>query len=143
MNLPSRSRLPIREVLRFGFSGLASVGAYLGCLHVLIRFIDQLWLAGAIAYVLSMLVNYTLQRKLTFKSDRSHGQAAPRYLLVHAVGVAITGTTLEVGVSVLGFPLAIVQIVGVLLAAGWSYVGQKTWVFTRLSQTEYARKAGS
>jgi putative flippase GtrA len=132
----TRSQLPIAEIVRFAFSGLASVGAYLACLHVLIRFIDQLWLAGATAYVLSMLVNYALQRTLTFKSARSHGQAAPRYLLAHAVGVGITAVTLEVGVSVLGFSLALVQIVGVVFAAGWSYVAQKYWVFNRFSQTE-------
>jgi putative flippase GtrA len=123
-------KLPWLELVRFGATGLMSVGVYLCCLAPLTKALPgRLWLAGAVAYVLSMVANYVLQRNFTFRSTRRHHEAVSRYLVVHAVAIGINSGLLHVLTVSLKSSLWIAQGAAVVCVAIWSYTAQKLWVF--------------
>ena len=46
-------------------------------------------LASAIGFACSALLNYALNRRFSFASDRPHGEALPRFMVVAATGLAL------------------------------------------------------
>ncbi len=124
------TQLPWLELIRFGAMGALSVGIYLVCLVPLTWLLPGLlWLAGALAYLLSMAANYVLQRHVTFRSSRQHREAVSRYLVVHAVGMGLNAGILHVVATLAEFPLWFAQGAAVGCVAIWSYGAQKYWVF--------------
>lgn len=126
--MPSRALL--LEMIRFGLMGATSAGIYL-VFFVPLRWVipSRLWLASGVAYLLSMVVNYLLQRNYTFRSDRPHQEAVVRYLVVQFVGLGLNSLVLEVAHHHLRFPLWPSQGFAIICVAIWSYLAQKVWVF--------------
>lgn len=126
MNL---SKLPVRELLRFGSVGIASNVVYFAAL-VAFRWGDLAWwLSTGLAYALSMLVNYTLQRAVTFRSRDKPQQSGPRYLVVMLSCLVINSALMESLVEHAKWHPVIGQGVAVVVTTSISYLGQKFWVF--------------
>jgi putative flippase GtrA len=120
----------LAEVVRFGVSGAATELVYFALLWLLGRVLDvPMWWRATLAYVGSFAVNYFMQRSFTFRSSKKHTYSGPRYLIVHAVGLAINSGVLGVTVDFLRLPFWPCQIGAIGLVAVWSYVGQKCWAF--------------
>jgi putative flippase GtrA len=120
----------LRELLRFGSVGLASSAVYFALLWLVTRLTS--WpagISGTIAYALSIVVNYVLQKSFTFKSDRRHQQAGPRYLLIHLGGMLLNGGFLWLGVDLAGWSYIPVQLAAMVVVTIWSYLGQRFWAF--------------
>lgn len=81
-----------REILKFSASSLISflVDYVLYCLLVLVS--NKIWLSNVVARVVSAGVNFTLNRKLVFKSKEPLLRAAAKYFLL-AAGI-LAGNTL-------------------------------------------------
>lgn len=122
-----RAALP--EALRFAAVGAASAGVYF-LLYWLFGWLTRLaWLRATLAYGVGMLFNYLVQRSFTFRSQRQHHHAGPRYLLVQLGGLLINTAVVYLGVDLAQLPFLPVQLLAIVLTAVWSYVGQKFWAF--------------
>ena len=147
----------LAELARFGFVGVLSNVVYFGALWLLRTLELPWWAAATLAYALSMVLNYVLQRSFTFRSTRAHAEAGKRYVVAQLGGMAINSATLEIllgqraldwalgpalssYVFTLAFlpalPLRIVLGQGIALVANtaYSYVTQRFWVFRSASQ---------
>lgn len=124
------NRLPLTELIRFVIAGGLTNVVYFGVLYLTARLAGwPLWFASGVSYALSMLVSYLLQRHLTFRSERPHGEAGIRYVCVQLVGLALNSTVLELLVTRLSLHFVIGQAVALVITTAWSYVAQKLWVF--------------
>jgi len=120
------------ELVRFGSVGLTSTAIY----FALLWFVKQLLplpvsVQGAIAYGIGMVGDYLLHRSFTFRSQRQHTHAGPRYLLVQGTGMLMNSAVLWLGVDVGGLPFLPVQIAALGMTASCSYLGQKLWTFSQ------------
>ncbi len=124
----ARAHLP--ELVRFAAVGISSAGVYFGLLW-LFGWLTPLPLSllAILAYGTGIIFNYLVQRSFTFRSSRQHHHAGPRYLLVQLAGMLINSAVLHLGVELAHWPFAAVQLAGIVLAAMFSYVGQKFWAF--------------
>jgi len=127
--------LDLRELVRFSIVGGGSVIAYIVAIFFLHKILDLL-VASVVAYCLSMIVNYFLQKIWTFRSDRSHFQTGPRYLVIHLAGIAINTLTLALLVETFLIRFALAQLIAFGLIATWSYFLQKFWAFTPKVETQ-------
>lgn len=124
------SRLPWAEMFRFGVMGALSTVLYLSIMLPLKWLITaQLWLVAVIAYLLSMTVNYVLQRNITFRSNRRHQEAVTRFVVVQLIGLGMNALVLDQLVTRRHYPFWFGQSVAVVLTSIWSYGAQKVWVF--------------
>jgi len=108
---------------------VATAAQYLLLVALVDLFGSSAILASAISYAASTLLNYALNRRFTFSSQRAHGIALPRFLLVAATGLGLnTGIMwlLTAGVG-LYYLLAQVFATGVVLV--WNFVLNNYWTF--------------
>jgi putative flippase GtrA len=81
--------------------------------------------AGAVA---GALVNYVLNHRFTFASEKPHARALPRFALVSAAGVALNAAVMAGVLAVVPrYLVAQVVATGVVLVAG--FVANRTWTF--------------
>lgn len=119
------------EVVRFGWVGLLTLILYAVEMWSLARLTTwPIWANAALSYGPCLVVNYLLHRNFTFRSDRAHAVAGPRYLVIHLGGMAINSGMLWLGGEVLHFSYWPSQVIAILTVALWSYAGQKLWTFS-------------
>jgi putative flippase GtrA len=85
--------------------------------------------ATLLGYVAGGLVSYGLNRRLTYASDRPHGEAGWRFAVVAAVGFALTGGFMHVFTHWLGAPYLPAQLVTTGIVLVWSFLAHKLWTF--------------
>ena len=88
-----------------------------------------LWMHATLAYGTGIIFNYLVQRSFTFRSQRAHQHAGPRYLVVQLVGMGINTLVIWLGVTIGHWPFLPVQFIAIVFTATWSYFGQKFWAF--------------
>ena len=83
---------------------------------------------STLGFIISAIVNYFLNTRLTFRSTQSHAKTAPRFALV-----ACSGLMLNVGILSLLLSLnahaAVAQILTTIGVLIWNYVVSGIWTF--------------
>ena len=130
--MPSRAPVPVQasQFLRYAGAGAIGTGLHYAVLIALV----QLARAGPViastaGAVCGALVNYALNHRFTFASERSHRRALPRFALVAVCGVALNALVMAVVLAVAGPHYLVAQVVatGAVLAAG--FLANRAWTF--------------
>ncbi|MDB5592798.1 GtrA family protein [Enterovirga sp.] len=80
-------------------------------------------------YVCGGVVSYLLNRRLTYRSARPHGEATWRFIVVSAVGFGLTWLAVSALVRGLGVPYLPAQLVTTGLVLFWNFSAHKLWTF--------------
>lgn len=136
-------RETVLRLMRFGAVGVASNVVYFTVLFVLDALSVPVELSGALSYLTSMGVNYVLQRSFTFRTTKSHGQAAWRFVAVHGIAMAVNSALLSLGVRVFGWPLLAAQLMALVVVTAWTYTGLARFVFGETPADDGASGAGA
>lgn len=120
----------LRQFITFTGVGLVAAVAHYGVLIALVELggmqpvIATLWgfLAGA-------AVSYVLNRRFTFRSDRPHRAAAPRFLAVSTGGFVLNGLVMWLLNEGWGVPYLLAQVIATLLVLFWNFTVNLLWTF--------------
>lgn len=126
-----RSPLPLAElgrILRFGMVGLLSVGIYMLLFSGVVQLVPPVP-ASLIAYLLSMLVNFVLQSRFSFRQKALSGTSAVRFVLMHILCMALNSGLLWLMTDQLGLPTMASQAAIVVFIAALSYLISRFWVY--------------
>jgi putative flippase GtrA len=121
----------LRDFVAFLFVGGSGAVAFivLSSLMIEVRTGAPDWLVSALCWAVLILPVYLGHRAISFRSDAPHGQALPRYVLVQVVGVTLAAAFSYLAYHVLGFPsIAGAATVAVLVAAA-NFAILKLWAF--------------
>ena len=120
----------LRQFITFAGVGAVAAVAHYGVLILLVELggiapvIATLWgfLAGA-------AVSYVLNRRFTFKSERPHRAAAPRFLAVSAGGFVLNGLVMWLLNEYWGVQYLIAQVIATLIVLFWNFSANRWWTF--------------
>ena len=85
--------------------------------------------ASSCGYVISALLNYYLNHRLTFRSSRSHGRALPRFAVIAAVGLLINSTMVWALSDRGPLPYLAAQVIATATVLLWNFSANKKWTF--------------
>lgn len=85
-------------------------------------------LASAIGFTVSAIGNYALNARFTFRSERSHRSAFPRFALTAGAGLLINSLLLTALLG-LGLHAVLAQLMTTLGTLIWNYVINALWTF--------------
>uniref|UniRef100_A0ABX1PTC2 GtrA family protein n=2 Tax=Aromatoleum anaerobium TaxID=182180 RepID=A0ABX1PTC2_9RHOO len=85
---------------------------------------------GSVAgFVLGALVNYAMNRRLVFRSERAHHEALPRFFAVAGIGLLWNALLMYALTDLLALHYLLAQVVTTGVLLGWHYVGNALWTF--------------
>lgn len=122
------------RVARFLLVGGLSFVLDLGLLVLLHEvFGVALWAATPIAFIVSLVFNFLLQRAFTFRATNKKSISAFKYLLLVAFNIVVTDL-IVVGFDALGWSYVYGKTIATGLTTVWNYFLYRHWIFRRTSQ---------
>lgn len=121
-----------QRLLRFAAVGAIGTVAHYALLLALVEAAGIDPLVGSVAgFMLGALVNYAMNRRLVFRSDRAHAEALPRFFAVAGIGVVWNALLMSVLMGPIGLHYLPAQVVTTGLLLLWHYAGNARWTFRR------------
>jgi putative flippase GtrA len=117
------------------FIVFATVGGFASVAHygVLIALVESQAMGPVAAtlcgFVAGGVVSYVLNRRHTFRSDRPHRAAVPRFAVIAGVGFALTGALMALLNGRLGIPYLAAQLVTTGIVLLWTFSANRWWTF--------------
>jgi putative flippase GtrA len=84
--------------------------------------------ASSIGFVLSASVNYLLNYRFTFESDKPHGPATAKFAVLAATGLLINIIVMRL-LTGAGVQYLLAQICATALVLIWGFIGNTIWTF--------------
>jgi putative flippase GtrA len=134
--IPARSHKPrplAAEALRFLAVGAVATALQYAILVALVRWAG--WdavPASTLGFAISMWLNYTLNRRYTFASDRPHAQALPRFVFTALCGLGLTAAGMYILVSLLRLDYLVAQVIVTVAVTAWNFALNRWWSFRRV-----------
>lgn len=120
----------IRQFGTFFGVGLAAAVVHYGCLVALVETGSAGPVPATLAgYLAGGVVSYMLNRRLTYRSRRPHGEAGWRFALVALAGFLLTWAFMHLFVERLGAPYLPAQVATTGIVLVWSFVAHRLWTF--------------
>jgi putative flippase GtrA len=119
----------LRRFVRFALAGAVATVLQYALLAALVRAAGMAPVpASCIGFALSAILNYLLNYRFTFRSQRAHGPAAAKFALLAAVGLLINAAVMRVlGGMHVHYLLA--QICASAVVLLWNFTGNSQWTF--------------
>lgn len=119
-----------RQFVNFTGVGFVSAIGHYGLLITLVQFAGVAAVpASAAGALLGAWINYTLNYRFTFRSNKRHREAVLKFAAVAAVGLVLNTIFMWVGVELIGAHYLLSQVVTTGLVLIWSFAGNRYWTF--------------
>lgn len=120
----------VAQMIRFGLVGLCATGTYFVSTLLLHRYVPlSLPVAAAVSFAVVVAMNYVAHYSWTFRSDRAHAAAIPRFLATSVGGLAINTVVVALGGRWPGARQTTILLVGAVVVMIWNYLLSRFWVF--------------
>ena len=125
-----RYRTLIRQIVAFVGVGLTATAAHFAALTLMV----ESGLAGPVAgsgvgFMVGGIVSYSLNRRFTFESTRSHAGAVPRFMVVAGVAFVLNILIMDLLVHRLGLYYLLAQAITTGITMLWTFSGYRVWAF--------------
>ena len=84
--------------------------------------------ASSIGFVLSAILNYLLNYRFTFRSNRPHGAAAAKFGALAGAGLLINAVSMHLLVG-MGVQYLLSQVCATAVVLFWNFIGNSLWTF--------------
>jgi putative flippase GtrA len=120
-----------RQFIKYCFSGGIAALVDLGIFFLLNEFLSVHYIYSlTISFTIAAAINYTLQRKITFKSSYSkkHKQFAI-FVAIQIIGLVFNGIVTTAQVEFLGAWPTLARFISILIVLLWTYTANKKITF--------------
>jgi len=121
-----------REFVRYFFASALALAADAGSLYMLTSVVGVPYLySGAIAFVLGLIVVYTLSVLWVFehRSSRSLWFEFSVFTIIGFIGLGINEVVLYIGTGILGWHYLYSKVASVVLVFTWNFAARKRMLF--------------
>lgn len=120
----------LRQFVSFTGVGFVSAIGHYGLLIALVQFAAVSAVpASAAGAVLGAWINYALNYRFTFRSNKRHREAVLKFAVIAGIGLVLNTLFMWFGVELIGMHYLVSQIVTTGLVLIWSFAGNRYWTF--------------
>ncbi len=118
------------QIAKYSTVGLAAAVVDFGSLFILTDGFGLYYLASAtVSFILAALVNYSLNRVWTFRSNGQHRKQLPVFFVIAILGLILNNNILYFAVEHLGFYYLVAKIFASAIVTFWNFFGNKYLTF--------------
>jgi len=128
---PSTVRLPVIQFIKFAAVGAIGTIAHYVTLIASVSGIGMTPVAGTtVGAAVGALVNYWLNRNVTFRSIRRHAEALPRFMALAGAGIALNALAVWI-LTATGLHYLLAQVVATAVILFFNFLVSRTWIFRK------------
>jgi len=117
-------------ILKYGTVGAASAMVDFGALFILTDWFGVYYLVSAtISFILSAIVNYTLNRNWTFRSNGQHRKQVPIFLMIAVLGILLNNNIMYISVEHWHLHYLWAKVIAAAIVTIWNFFGNKYLTF--------------
>lgn len=125
----------MKQFLTFaGVGAIGTAGHYMTLLVLVELFSVAPVYATTFGFIVGAVINYFLNYKYTFRSDKPHTEALIKFFVIAILGAVINSMIMYLGVSYTKINYIIVQFFATGLVLLWNYLLNKYWTFSQFEQ---------
>ena len=112
-----------------GIGAIGTIGHY-ATLVLLVQLIhtDPVF-ATTIGFIIGALINYILNYRITFNSNKQHREALTKFLIVASLGAVINGAIMSTGINMLDLHYLVIQVIATCIVLVLNFIANKYWTF--------------
>ena len=116
----------------FTFAGIGAIGTtgHYATLVLLVHVIstDPVF-ASTIGFIVGALINYVLNYRITFNSDKQHRETLTKFFSVAVLGAVINGAIMSAGINMFDVHYLIIQVIATCIVLTLNFTANKYWTF--------------
>lgn len=85
--------------------------------------------ASVAGFAVGAVINYFLNYRFTFNSNKSHREAITKFFIVAIIGAAINTALFYMGIHLLHLYYMLAQVVATVIVLLWNFIANKLWTF--------------
>lgn len=85
--------------------------------------------ASVVGFTIGAIINYFLNYRFTFNSDKSHKEAMSKFFIVATLGAIINTALMYVGIHLLDLYYLLAQVIATGIVLLWNFTANKLWTF--------------
>ncbi len=120
----------LKQFLLFSVVGAVGTSGQYAMLILLVEVTKQNpVLASTLGFLVGALINYILNYRYTFKSDKPHRETLVKFLVVAAIGACINTGLMYVLIESIDLQYLIAQLLATAAVLAWNFLANKYWTF--------------
>jgi putative flippase GtrA len=123
----------------FTFAGIGAIGTggHYAILLLLVQVIstDPVF-ASTVGFTVGALINYILNYRITFSSNKRHRETLTKFFSVAALGAVINGAIMSVGINMYDVHYLIIQMIATCIVLALNFTANKYWTFADKASLE-------
>lgn len=122
------------KLIKFSAVGALGTLAHYSVLVFLVQLLSvNVLVASSTGAIVGALVNYFLNYKWTFNSNKRHSEAMAKFFAVAAVGFVMNGLFMALFTETLAMHYLIAQVMTTGIVLFWNFLANHYWTFHKLS----------
>lgn len=132
MKPAAMTRALSRQFVTFALIGLVGTAGHYAVLIGLVQSgIATPTVATTLGFAVGAVINYALNYRFTFASDRPHREALPRFLTVAATGAGLNYLVVRTGIDGFALHYMLAQVLATGLVLLWTFSINRLWTFNK------------
>ena len=119
-----------RQFLLFSAIGAIGTGGHYACLIILVQLdLASPVIATTLGFAVGAAINYGLNYRFTFDSDKLHREALTKFLIVAATGAILNAGIMSAGLRSLDIHYLLIQLLATAIVLVLNFSANKYWTF--------------
>jgi putative flippase GtrA len=116
----------------FTFAGIGAIGTawHYATLILLVQSIQtDPVIASTTGFIVGALINYILNYRITFNSNKRHRETSIKFFSVAVLGAVINGAIMSAGINMFDVHYLIIQVTASCIVLAFNFTANKYWTF--------------
>ena len=116
-------------IIYTGIGAIGTTGHYVTLILLVQVIHTNPVIATTIGFVIGTLINYALNYRLTFNSNKRHREALTKFFSVASLGAVINTAIMTVGINLLALHYLVIQVIATCFILTLNFTANKYWTF--------------
>ena len=116
-------------IIYTGIGAIGTTGHYVTLILLVQVIHTNPVIATTIGFVVGALINYALNYRLTFNSNKRHREALTKFFSVASLGAVINTAIMTVGINLLAAHYLVIQVIATCFVLALNFTAHKYWTF--------------
>ena len=116
-------------IIYTGIGAIGTTGHYITLILLVQVIRTNPVIATTIGFVIGALINYALNYRLTFNSNKRHREALTKFFSVASLGAVINTAIMTVGINLLALHYLVIQVIATCFVLTLNFTANKYWTF--------------